>query len=248
MQVQSIWHWISHSLAASVIIVTGCFPVASTEADGGLVNLASATRTFLGGPGSRMPGPADLTAITGTTLFEVGSLVNQTGVALNPSSLSTLSRAGTFDLLPALALAVHYDTGADTFTVSGSTTTVLEVLVKLGHPEGPPWPENENQMEEFDLILRDPDSSTTVELLTFVDDVDLGNGDEDDGYYRYVFESAELPAGTWYPTFEVTNGSIDYLTRLTASGPSTLHTPEPSAIPVLSAVLTTLICRRRRRH
>jgi hypothetical protein len=167
------------------------------------------------------PTTADLTALPAgaTPLFTVGNLFNGCGLwpaAPNANSIRTgtgcpQSDHDTTSPVENLSRKITY---TDSFTISGPTQGVLEIIVKLGHPENAPAWKNQNQDERFDVYL--VNGATSVLLARFLDDVDARNGLEDDAYYRYLYAPAALPIGTWSPVFQSVAGSVEFLTRLSA--------------------------------
>ncbi len=182
---------------------------------------------------------ADLPAF-GTELFTVGNLFNGCGLWTGVSAVRTrsgtqcpLSAHNTSNPASFLSKKIIYE---DTFTVEPGTNGVLQIMVKLGHPENWPSSRNQNQNERFNIFLENPSNPAVPRrlLANFLDDVDNRTpGVEDDAYYRYVFAAAELPTGTWRPVFESVSGSIEFVTRL--SGPTPV--PEPGTTALLVAGL-----------
>jgi hypothetical protein len=227
----------------TVFICLWMSPVASASSF--LFDFATTDRTFLGGPDST---PPDASGFVPTpeypqTLFLVGGLVNGCGLYPGSGTRTGIGTdcSGVDPTKPGLTLSgtIDYDSGLDTFTLGQETEAVFQLIVKLGHPEteNPQW-RGQEQTETFDVFLKSP--SATVELAELIDDVH--SPEEDDAYYRYVYGPAVIPAGTWYPSFVGTSGSIDYLAKLSA-------VPEPSAIWLLGSglgVLGLVIWRRRR--
>ena len=75
---------------------------------------------------------------------------------------------------------------------------LLQVIVKLGHPEAPLGDKlrDQNQLEQFDIFLKDPSSLVTLELAQLLDDVNENDGEVPNGYYRYVYQPMVVAAGT----------------------------------------------------
>jgi hypothetical protein len=183
----------------------------------------------------------------GNDLFTVGNLFN--GCGLYPTA-SLASRTETGASCPQsghdvtspvqnLARQISY---TDSFTLEEATAGVLQILVKLGHPEANQW-KNQNQNERFDVFL--VGAEETILLAQFLDDVSIQDGEEDDAYYRYVYGQAVLPAGTWSPAFQSVSGSIDFLVRLSAVEQSV---PEPGSLALIALGLAALAGARRTRR
>ena len=185
-----------------------------------------ATRTFL--TGVPEPDSTDFVPVAGSNLFLVGNLTN--GCGLFPGE-SPRSESGTACNASALAGRIDYDLSPnDSFTLMQETLAVLQVMVKLGHPEVDPNDDprgrrDQDQPESFDIYLQG--AGMTLELARLLDDVSATDGEESNGYYLYVYQAMTIPQGTWYPYFEARDGSIEFLTLLSAQSPPV---PEPGTI------------------
>ena len=70
----------------------------------------------------------------------------------------------------------------------------------------------------------------------FLDDVSKADfGDEDNGYYRYLYAPATIPAGTYSPSFVARDGSIEFLTTFRVRPDE--RVPEPGTLLLLAAGL-----------
>jgi hypothetical protein len=200
-----------------------------------IFDFGSTTRTFLS-TGPAVPTIADFAPLPPNTeaLFTVGNLLNGCGL-WNAAAIGSRSGTGTGCGLKAHNVTNPWDTLArsidytDSFTLATATTGLLQIIVKLGHPEGV-WP-NQKQHETFDVFLEG--AGSRILLTNFLDDVS-GPLLEDDAYYRYVYDTAQLPAGTWSPVFEARSGSIEFLTQLSAALPDDSHVPEPGTLALMA--------------
>jgi hypothetical protein len=212
-----------------VVLSSSLAGAASFTFDFGTTN-----RTFLAGPGETPPDASDFIPVPGFSqnLLLVGNLTN--GCGLYPGS-GTLTRSGTgcAGPIPDLSEVINYDTGLDTFTLTQDTESSLQLIVKLGHPESTDTQRlNQNQVEQFDIFLVNT-GGTEIGLAQLIDDVDENDGEEPNGYYRYVYSPAVIPAGTWYPRFQSVDGSIEFMTQLSA-------VPEPASLWLLGSSLFVL--------
>lgn len=237
--------------AKLVVTIAGVLALAAAPATAAPVfDFATTTRQLLStGPAALTT--ADLTALPAgaTALFTVGNLFNGCGLwPSGPNANSTRTGTGcpqsdhdTTSPVENLSKKITY---TDSFTITAPTQGVLEIIVKLGHPETASQWKDQNQDERFDLYL--VDGATTVLLAHFLDDVDSRRGLEDDAYYRYVYDAAALPAGTWSPVFQSVAGSVEFLTRLSALPNN--QVPLPGTVPLLGFALAgaALIGGRRR--
>ncbi len=229
------------------IVATLCLPV-SHSADADFVfDFSTADRTFLGGgpldpAPTPVPGPGDFVPVPGPTFFLVGNLTNSCG--LFPPRDPRQGVGLSCPAMPELTNRIDYDTGADTFTLTQDTELLLQVIVKLGHPEAPLGDKlrDQNQLEQFDIFLKDPSSLVTLELAQLLDDVNENDGEVPNGYYRYVYQPMVVAAGTWFPSFEARDGSIEFLTQLS-------RVPEPGTMSLFGPGLAglALVWWRRRR-
>ena len=223
------------------IVATLCLLFSHSVRADFIFDFSTADRTFLGsGPldpvdPMPVPGSGDFVPTPGPTPFLVGNLTNFCG--LYPSGIPTKSEAGE-SCTPTLAKTINYDTGADTFTLAQDTELLLQVIVKLGHPERLPdhLSLDQNQFEQFDMFLKNPSTLATVDLAQLLDDVSSSDGEVSNGYYRYVYQPMVVPLGTWYPYFEARNGSIEFLTQLSSPVP----VPEPGTILLFASGLAGL--------
>jgi hypothetical protein len=221
--------------------------VVPTAQAAGIFEFGTAERTLISTSAGAPPGTGSFADVPGftTALFEVGNLFN--GCGLFPGQPSS-GRSGTACPLTdhntpssMLSGAITY---TDTFFLAQPTQGSLQIIVKLGHPETVTGGNrDQNQTEQFNVFL---ESGTELILLAeLLDDVSSGAPDleEDDAYYRYVYAAAEIPAGTWRPVFMARDGSIEFLTRLSAQQTSV---PVPGSLWLLAAALTALAFARRR--
>jgi PEP-CTERM motif len=223
------------------IVATVCFLFSHAAGADFIFDFGTADRTFLGsGPLAPVdpmpvPGTSDFIPTLGAPNFLVGNLTNYCG--LFPGD-GTSSKTGTTCIDPhdgTLSDTINYDTGADTFTLTEDTELLLQLIVKLGHPERFPSDPSltQNQDERFDIFLVGSDSSTLM-LAQLLDDVDSDLGDVSNGYYRYVYQPMIVPAGTWYPSFVSVHGSIEFLTQLSKP------VPEPGTLLLFGSGLLGL--------
>lgn len=203
-----------------------------------------ADKTHIGGWQSTPPGVADFPSLPGfgNILFEVGNLTN--GCGLFPSTPSR-SGIGTSCSTTQLAGKISYDTGLDSFLLDEATEAVLQLFIKVGHPEDPDPNSSrvhQNQTETFDIFLEN--GMDGLGLAQLLDDVTDPALDLQNGYYLYTYPPGVLPTGEWFPTFEANAGSIEFLARLSA-----VSTAEPATLFLLSSGLLGLgLFAKRRRH
>ena len=230
---RAIFITILFSLAASVAFSAPIFDFGTT------------TRTFISGPDSTPPDSGDFIggAPFTETKFLVGNLTK--GCGLFPPR-GTRSESGTNCSFTGAADRINYDTGADDFTLSEDTEGILEVIVKLGHPEvgAPPAHRMQDQLEQFDILLTS--SGGDILFAEFLDDVSKADfGDEDNGYYRYLYAPVTIPAGTYSPSFVARDGSIEFLTTFRVRPDE--RVPEPGTLLLLAAGLGLARASRRKR-
>ncbi len=163
----------------TAIIATICLLFGHSAGAGFIFDFSTADRTFLGGgplgpPPLSVPGPGDFIPTPGPTSFLVGNLTNFCG--LFPGR-PTKSEAGMSCNTFALADTINYDTGADTFTLTQDTELLLQVIVKVGHPERDLEDDSrdQNQFEQFDIFLTNPNTLATLDLAQLFDDVDAND-------------------------------------------------------------------------
>jgi hypothetical protein len=90
----------------------------------------------------------------------------------------------------------------------------------------------QDQLEQFDILLVSSLGGETL-LAHLVDDVSKAmDGEEDNGYYHYLYAPAKISAGTYSPSFVSKDGSIEFLTVLRARPDRTV--PVPSTLWLLS--------------
>jgi hypothetical protein len=125
----------------------------------------------------------------------------------------------------------------DSFMLAADTLLQLQVMIKVGHPERSLTDSSrgQNQDERFDIYLNS--NGTTLELAQLLDNIDKNDGEVQNGYYLYVYESMIVPAGTWYPSFVSRSGSIEFLTQLSGL---TTPIPEPGTVLLLASGLAGL--------
>lgn len=239
----------SLNLRKSLFAVPVCLAIGLGQTAGAapIFDFGTTTRALVSTTASTPPTAADLSPLPAGAfpLFTVGNLFN--GCGLFPSVSREVIKTGTgceqtnHDItspIENLSRKIGY---TDTFTIGAPTTAVLEFIVKLGHPEAG-GSKNQNQDERFDVYL--VRGVTSVLLAQLLDDVDSNDGEEDDAYYRYVFDARELPMGTWSPEFRSVAGSVEFLTRLSALPGN--QTPLPGTIWLLALALAGIGFVRRR--
>lgn len=172
-------------------------------------------------------------------LFLVGNLMNSCGLYPTGSGSVTVrtgmecpatDASDTGELVPMI------DYPSNAFLLESDTEAVLQVIVKLGHPEvdtNPAW-DTQDQTEQFNMVLVDVDGiAPDFDLAQLLDNVG-GAFDpprnEPNGYYLYNYGSAIIPAGNYYPRFVAQDGSIEFLVLLTAERASV---PEPASLLLL---------------
>ena len=211
-----------------------------------IFDFASAVETQVGGYMATPPGVGDFPALPGfgSTLFEVGNLTN--GCGLFPTA-GILSRTGVGTTCAAgqtLAREIDYSTAADRFSLAADTEAVLQLFIKVGHPESTlPGQIDQRQLERFDIFLENGGGS--VELAQLLDTVTGTGLNVQNGYYRYDYQPGTLPAGEWFPSFRARDGSIEFLTRLSAATPAA----EPMSLGLMGLGLLAMshVTRRLRR-
>lgn len=235
---------IAHALALVTLIAAG--PASATTTPIFDFQTASATRTSLGTTAT-VPTTASFLSVAGfeDPVFTVGNLLNgcglvdwgnnfsvtKTGTACKNSPATSATGHNTTDPWNYLSRQIVY---TDTFTFASARQASLQVIAKLGHPEGV-WM-NQNQLEQFDVFLQKAGSPTVRILLAkFLDDVDSSKGQEDDAYYRYVYRAASVPAGQWQPVFVNRSGSVEFLAQM-----SVAPIPEPATLTIMATGLAFL--------
>jgi hypothetical protein len=204
-----------------------------------IFDFGTAVETQVGGYGPPPPAVGAFPAIPGfgSVLFEVGNLTN--GCGLFPTA-SIVSRTGVGTTCAAgqtLAREIEYSTDADRFSLEEATEAVLQLFIKVGHPESTnPSHINQRQVEQFDILLENRGGG--VGLAQLLDTVTGTALDVQNGYYLYTYSPAVLPAGEWFPSFQARNGSIEFLARLSA----VTDVPEPASASLIGLGLLAWSC------
>ena len=244
--------------ASLTTLIATLFLLFSYSADADFIfDFGTATRTFLGsgplGAGAPndpvvapMPAPdtGNFVPTLGTPHFLVGNLTNFCG--LFPGNPTTTKSGTACDMTAPfdgsdLSGTINYP--GDSFMLAADTLLQLQVMIKVGHPERSLTDSSrgQNQDERFDIYLNS--NGTTLELAQLLDDIDKNDGEVQNGYYLYVYQPIIVPAGTWYPSFVSGDGSIEFLTQLSAP------VPEPGTMVLFASGLAGLaFVAWRRRH
>ncbi|MGI0148166.1 MAG: hypothetical protein ACREDF_01355, partial [Thermoplasmata archaeon] len=102
-----------------------------------IFDFASAVETQVGGYMATPPGVSDFPAIPGFSpiLFGVGNLINGCGLFPTASIISRTGVGTTCTPGQTLAREIDYSTAADRFTLAADTEAILQLFIKVGHPE-----------------------------------------------------------------------------------------------------------------
>jgi hypothetical protein len=208
-----------------------------------IFDFSTAVETQVGGYGPPPPAVGAFPSIPGfgSVLFEVGNLTNGCGLYPTASIPSRVGVGTTCVSGQTLAQEIDYSTAADRFTLATDTEAVLQLFIKVGHPESTnPSQTNQQQVEQFDIFLENGGGPVGLaQLLDTVTGTAIG---VQNGYYLYTYRPAIVDAGEWFPSFRAQDGSIEFLARLSAATPAA--EPASTALMGLGLFAASLLSRR----